>query len=117
MTYAILPPAHSNIRFMQVSCVYQWKGELESKIKDKTFSKIYIYHGPNRIRDTKELKKFDAVVCAHLLYNNIRFIFNPQITTYTTLAFELEKLSKEVLAVRAPQKGPLLNMRWYRGEG
>ena len=69
MTYAILPPAHSNIRFMQVSCVYQWKGELESKIKDKTFSKIYIYHGPNRIRDTKELKKFDAVVCVHLLYN------------------------------------------------
>eukprot|EP01117_Protostelium_nocturnum_P010843 TRINITY_DN3910_c0_g1_i2.p1 TRINITY_DN3910_c0_g1~~TRINITY_DN3910_c0_g1_i2.p1 ORF type:complete len:1477 (+),score=578.58 TRINITY_DN3910_c0_g1_i2:294-4433(+) len=76
-----------------VSLVYHWNSELKHKTKD-TFKSILIYHGSNKVRDPKQLEKFDVVI-----------------TTFATLGAEWT--GKDDPKDKR-EGGPLLKANWNR---
>jgi SNF2-related domain len=83
-----------------LSLLAQWESELTTKVYAGMAPSVYIYHGPQRTKNPKDLVQYDVVL-----------------TTYSIISHEYPKiLQKE--GNNAPQqrrkRGPLFRMRWFR---
>ncbi|CAH6929076.1 transcription termination factor 2 [Phodopus roborovskii] len=83
------------------SLIHHWKNEVEKRVNSNKL-RIYLYHGPNRIRQAKVLSTYDIVI-----------------TTYSLLAKEIPttKQEGEVPGANLNVEGisaPLLQVVWAR---
>uniref|UniRef100_A0AAY4C625 Transcription termination factor 2 n=1 Tax=Denticeps clupeoides TaxID=299321 RepID=A0AAY4C625_9TELE len=85
------------------SLVHHWKKEIERHVKDSHLS-VYLYHGPNRLRNARTLAEHDVVV-----------------TTYSLVSKEIpvekedcERPHQEEVVRLTKDTGPLLRVAWSR---
>ena len=56
--------AKATLLICPLSVVSNWEEQITTHIQANTFS-YYVYHGPNRIKDMRELAKFDLVITSY----------------------------------------------------
>ncbi|KAF2212324.1 hypothetical protein CERZMDRAFT_41181 [Cercospora zeae-maydis SCOH1-5] len=48
-----------------LALIKQWEGEIKSKVSKSHAMRVLVHHGPNRTKDSAELKKYDVVITTY----------------------------------------------------
>ncbi|XP_028847991.1 transcription termination factor 2 isoform X2 [Denticeps clupeoides] len=82
------------------SLVHHWKKEIERHVKDSHLS-VYLYHGPNRLRNARTLAEHDVVVTTYSLVSK-------------EIPVEKEDCERPHQEEVTKDTGPLLRVAWSR---